>query len=87
MKLAEVDETSRRIIDISMDVENRLVNLLRKLIPGDEASNRYKNLIFMSSVNYPTENEGIVDFGRSSLIERDQRIAYLKLLIKALKSI
>ncbi|WP_040952836.1 TetR/AcrR family transcriptional regulator [Gorillibacterium massiliense] len=85
-KLADLDETSRKIIDISVDVGNRLSDLLRKLIPGDEASINYRCLIFMSSVNYLTEYEGIGDFGSTHFIEREERMAYLKLLIRALKS-
>ncbi|QUL53432.1 TetR/AcrR family transcriptional regulator [Paenibacillus tritici] len=86
-KLADVDETSRKIVDLSLELSNRLSGLLCNLIAGDEASTRYKNLIFMSSINYPTEQDDAIGLGRTLLNEREARITYLKLLIKALKSI
>ncbi|MDF2923864.1 MAG: hypothetical protein K0R57_2778 [Paenibacillaceae bacterium] len=88
MKLPEMDDTSKRMIRISDEVGTRLRILLRKVVPGDEAAGNFKYLIFMSSINYPTQYDGIVyDFGGRLLDERENRIMYLKMLIKALKSV
>lgn len=84
---AEVDETSNRIIHLSLDLRARLSRLLRNVIPGDEAASQYKNLIFMSSMSYPIEQDGIYDSSGTLLIEKEARMAYLRLLIKALKSV
>lgn len=84
---AEVDETSSRIINLSQDLRARIGVLLRNLIPGDEASTHYKNLIFMSSMNYPIEQDDIYDTGGTLLIEKEARLDYLNLLLKALKSV
>jgi hypothetical protein len=87
MRLADTDEVSSKIVDMSQDVGNRISSLLNRLIPGDELSSKYRNMIFMSSVNYPTEYEGTADYGNTLLAGKEQRMAYLKMLIKALKSI
>lgn len=84
---AEVDETSNRIIHLSLDLRARLSRLLLNVIPGDEAGIQYKNLIFMSSMSYPIEQDGIYDSSGTLLIEKEARMAYLSLLIKALKSV
>ena len=86
MNLAEKDETSKKVIDLSLEIGNLMRQVLRNLIPGDEANSNYKYLIFTSSINYPSEYQGIANFWGPLLVERENRMAYLRLLIKSLKS-
>lgn len=86
VKRAEEEETSKRVVELSLELENGLSHLLRRVIPGDDVNHTYKNMIFLSSVNYPTEYEGMANFGSSLLAEREHRIAYLTLLLRTLKS-
>ena len=86
VKRAEEEKTSRRVMELSLEVENGLSHLLSKIIPGDDVNHTYRNMIFLSSVNYPTEYEGMANFGSSLLAEREHRIAYLTLLLRTLKS-
>ncbi|MGG1618899.1 TetR/AcrR family transcriptional regulator [Paenibacillus sp. NRS-1782] len=85
-KRADIDEVSRKIIDISAEIEKRLKELIRQLIPGDETCFNYKYLMFTSSINYPTEYDGNEDLGGTLLVERKDRMTYLKLLIRTLIS-
>lgn len=87
LKQADVDETSRRIISLSLSLRTRISGLLSNLIQGDEVSRHYKNLMFMTSMSYPFEQDGIYDTGGTLLNEKESRMAYLTLLIKALKSV
>ncbi|MDY8023273.1 TetR/AcrR family transcriptional regulator [Paenibacillus polymyxa] len=85
-KRADMDEVSRKITDISAEIGKQLKELIRQLIPGDGACFNYKYLIFTSSINYPTEYDGIEDLGGTLLVEREDRMTYLKLLIRTLIS-
>ncbi|MFK4302852.1 MULTISPECIES: TetR/AcrR family transcriptional regulator [unclassified Paenibacillus] len=85
-KRADIDEVSRKIIDISAEIEKRLKELIRQLILGDETYLNYKYLIFTASINYPTEYDGNEDLGGTLLVERKDRMTYLKLLIRTLIS-
>lgn len=87
MRLAEEDETSRKIVAMSEELGNRLSNLLRALIPGGEAEHARKHMIFMSAINYPMEDEGTIIFKETMLGEKEERLAYLRLLVKALRSV
>jgi AcrR family transcriptional regulator len=86
VKRAEEEKTSKRVVELSLEIENGLSHLLRQVIPGDDVNYTYKTMIFLSSVNYPTEYEGMANFGSSLLAERENRIAYLTLLLRTLKS-
>ncbi|MNB70364.1 putative HTH-type transcriptional regulator YttP [compost metagenome] len=87
MKIAGEDETSERIIRLSAEIGERLKQLLRNLIAGDETSHNYKYLMFTSSINYPTEYEGIAEMDSTFLMQKEARMEYLKLLIRALQSV
>lgn len=86
MRLADEDETSRNIVALSQEVGDRLNNLLRALIPGDGANHARKYMIFMSAVNYPMEDEGSAVFRENMLGDKEERLAYLRLLVKVLRS-
>ncbi|WP_438432077.1 TetR family transcriptional regulator [Gorillibacterium sp. sgz500922] len=85
-RLADTDEVSRKIVGISAEVGLRLSELLDEILVGDAISKRYKYVIFMSAVNYPTEYDGIEYMGDIPLGERTERIAYLRLLLDSLKA-
>lgn len=87
IRLAEEDGTSRNIVAMSEELGNRLSSLLRALIPGGEAEHARKYMIFMSAVNYPMEDEGTIIFKETMLDEKEERLAYLRLLVKALRSV
>ncbi|MBY9079085.1 TetR/AcrR family transcriptional regulator [Paenibacillus sp. HN-1] len=86
LKMAGTDETSARIIRLSAEIGERLKQLLRNLIAGDEISHNYKYLMFTSSINYPTEYEGVAEMDSMFLMQKEARMEYLKLLIRALQS-
>jgi AcrR family transcriptional regulator len=86
MRLAEEDETSRRIVAMSQELGEQLSKLLQALIPGVEAEQNRKYMIFMSAVNYPTEDESSVIFKETLLDEKEERLTYLRLLVKVLRS-
>ncbi|WP_342565561.1 TetR/AcrR family transcriptional regulator [Paenibacillus sp. FSL R7-0345] len=86
LECADNDETSRRIIDLSQEIGNLLKECLRNLIPGDETNFKFKYLIFTSSVNYPTEYEGVMKTDGLILASKEARIEYLKLLMHSLFS-
>ncbi|WP_150266221.1 TetR/AcrR family transcriptional regulator [Paenibacillus tepidiphilus] len=86
-KLMQSDEISKRIIDLAQEIGDRLQHLLRLLIPGDETSSQYKYLIFTSAINYPTEYEGTADVGASLLADKPGRMEYIRLLVRALRSV
>lgn len=85
VKRAEEEKTSKRVVELSLEIEKGLRHLLRQVIPGDDVNYTYKTMIFLSSVHYPTEYEGTTNFGSSLLAEREHRIAYLTLLLRTLK--
>lgn len=86
MKYAESDETSRKIVDVSNDIGIHLRRLLYELIPDRSAEAGYKYMIFMSSVNYPAEYDGVEEMGATLLLDKEERFAYLRLLLKTLKA-
>ncbi|MNC65990.1 hypothetical protein D3C75_1163400 [compost metagenome] len=86
VRLAEEDETSRNIVAMSQELGERLSKLLQALIPGSGTEHTRKYMIFMSAVNYPTEDEGSVIFKETLLDEKEERLTYLRLLVKVLKS-
>ncbi|MDY8024640.1 TetR family transcriptional regulator [Paenibacillus polymyxa] len=86
LKWAEEDATSRKVVEMSLGVGERLSHLLSMLIPGDKACHAYKYMMFMSAINYPTEDESSILFKNDMLTQKEERLAYLKLLLKALKS-
>lgn len=79
------DETSKRILKFSKDMTNRVHRLLDSIIKGDKLISQYKRMIFWSSINYPIENNELIDVDTVILEERNSRIIYIKYLLGVLK--
>lgn len=84
--VADQDEVSSRVIALTEEIGSRLKELFRRVIPATESAIQYKYIMFISSVNYPTDYEEIVDFDGSILIEAEHRMDYLRLLLDTLKA-
>lgn len=84
--VADQDEVSSRVIALTEELGSRLKELFRRVIPATESAIQYKYIMFISSVNYPTDYEEIVDFDGSILIEVEHRMDYLRLLLDTLKA-
>lgn len=84
--LIEVDETSRKIIDVNREMHRKIEDLLGKVTMAGRSSLRYKCLIFMSSITHPVENGNILNIGNTILNTREERIEYIRHLVKVLKA-
>jgi len=86
-EMADSDLTSNTVVNLSKEIGSLLQQTLQSLMSKDDIMNQYKYLIFISSVNYPTESEDIAPFDRALLVDKVTRMSYLKAIITSVKSI
>jgi len=83
--LKDVDEMSGKIIKVSKEMYEKMDRILSDVIKKDKLSSEYNRIIFISSIIYPIENSDITDFDKDIISNKDNRIEYIKYIIKALK--
>ncbi|WP_151736453.1 TetR/AcrR family transcriptional regulator ['Paenibacillus yunnanensis' Narsing Rao et al. 2020] len=87
LESADSDPTSKMVVNISQEIGGLLQQAMGGLMSEDKFINQYKYLIFISSVNYPTESESIASFDRSWLEDKETRMNYIKAVINSVKSL
>lgn len=85
--LDKTDDASVTVIEQALEIGDLLQQTLRKVVPGDETTAKFKYMIFTSSINYPTESENAALPEKSLLEEKVMRMGYLQMLINSLKDI
>ncbi|MFL0268950.1 TetR/AcrR family transcriptional regulator [Candidatus Clostridium radicumherbarum] len=83
--LKDEDDISKKIMKASKDMNDKIEKILCNIIKGNSLSCKYNQMIFMSSIIYPIENEDIINFEETIIKSRDSRIEYIKYIINALK--
>ncbi len=80
------DETSKNIIKVSKEMHEKIEKILCNIIKGNKLSFKHKQMIFMSSILYPIENNDIMNIDETIINSRESRIEYIKHIIKLLKA-
>ncbi|WP_026263452.1 TetR/AcrR family transcriptional regulator [Paenibacillus sanguinis] len=84
--IVDHDEVSSRVIALTDELGVRLKHVFRQVVKSTEPSLQYKYFMFISSINYPTDYEEIVEFDGSILVEPEHRMDYLRLLLRTLQT-
>ncbi len=84
--LKDEDELSRSIFEITQIMHQKTEHILACIIHETPENIVYSRLIFMSSIIYPLENKTLSGLGTPILETKEQRIHYIKHLIKVLKN-
>jgi hypothetical protein len=72
---------------VTKDMHEKIERLLRSITKADESTFSHRYLIFMSSITYPIENGDILNFCETIARSREERIEYIRHLVKVLKAI
>lgn len=83
---AEVkDEMSQKILDITTEMNNKLDEVLSRVLKSSKKDFEYSRMIFLSSILHPTSDTNIEGFNEELLGEKSERIKYIKYILKLLK--
>lgn len=74
------EEVSKRTISLTDEIGIRLKQLFERVI-GQQDELQFKYIVFISSINYPTDYDEILEFDGSLLTDSETRMNYLRLLI------
>jgi AcrR family transcriptional regulator len=83
----DMDEMSNRIIKANSDLHEKIKGLLKNVVKANEDSINFKQLIFMSSITYPVENKDFMNLEEKIFNSREERLIYIRHLVKALKAV
>ncbi len=85
-RLKEEDEISKRIIEVTRELHNKMNTVLTNVVGGDPSVAKYNSIIFMAALIYPAEENDLYHNSLSLLEEKDTRIEYIKHVITLLKN-
>ncbi|MBK1809985.1 TetR/AcrR family transcriptional regulator [Clostridium sp. YIM B02505] len=80
----ENDELSLNIVNSTNEMHGKLEKILCKLTENNKISSKHKMSIFMASIIHPLENNDIMEFTKGIADTKEERIEYIKNIIKAL---
>lgn len=83
--LEEADEVSNKIMKANKEMYEKIGMLLKNITKAEEPDFSYKYLIFMSSITHPVENGDVLNIGETIMSSREERIEYIRHLVKGLK--
>lgn len=86
-KNKEKDELDAKIIGVTRQLNNKLDNLLAKVLNTENKESQYNNMIFLSAIVYPVFNMDINhSFNKNILLDKDERLKYITYLLNQLKN-
>ncbi|QEH69077.1 TetR/AcrR family transcriptional regulator [Cellulosilyticum sp. WCF-2] len=86
VSLKDQDELSKSIFEVTQIIHHKMERILARIINEDKECILYSRLIFMSSIIYPIENSELSSIDINILSTKEQRINYIKHIIKVLKN-
>ena len=85
VKADKDEEISRKIIDITEYLNNKLDTVLKKVIKTSENKFTYAKMIFLSSIIYPTSDSNTEDLKNELMSDKEKRIEYIRYILSILK--
>lgn len=85
VKADKDEEISRKIIDITESLNNKLDRVLKKVIKTSENKFTYAKMIFLSSIIYPTSDSNTEDLKNELMSDKEKRIEYIRYILSILK--
>lgn len=86
VSLKDQDELSKSIFEVTQIIHHKMERILARIINEEKECILYSRLIFMSSIIYPIENSELSSIDINILSTKEQRINYIKHIIKVLKN-
>lgn len=86
VSLKDQDELSKSIFEVTQIIHHKMERILARIINEEKECILYSRLIFMSSIIYPIENSELSSIDSNILSTKEQRINYIKHIIKVLKN-
>ncbi len=86
VSLKDQDELSKSIFEVTQIIHHKMECILARIINEEKECILYSRLIFMSSIIYPIENSELSSIDINILSTKEQRINYIKHIIKVLKN-
>lgn len=81
----ESDEVSLNIVNATKDMYEKFEKILDNITQDNKISLKHKMTIFMASIIHPIENNDIMEFAKGIADTKEDRLEYIKNIIRTLK--
>lgn len=80
------DEMDAKIVDVTEKLNEKLYEILSRVLDTSTISSQYGNMVFLSSIIYPIINMEINNFNENIIYNKEDRIKYINYIINRLKA-